>query len=266
MASSAGVSSGLSGFFRAFSFVFKHNMAWMFLVPAVLWLVLFFGLYQVTVSATDSVGAWVAAYLEIPVETGELGWWAEVKAFINGAREMLVSIVLSLAIGYLLFIANKYIVLVVLSPLLAYASERTEEILTGKEFPFSFGQLMKDALRGALIAMRNGILELLISLAIWVATFFFPPLGLVSFILLFFVSAYFYGFSMFDYVYERRRMRIGETTRAVNSRMGAVLANGAMFSLLMKIPLIGLMLAPVMASVGAVLSTVEQEGTAVVPR
>lgn len=259
MASTSGVSSGLGGFFRAFGFVFKHKMAWMFLAPAVLWLALFFGMYNLMELATNRVGDWAAAYLEIAPEADDLSWWAEVKAFINGAREMVVSIVLHLAIGYLLFIANKYIVLIVLSPLLAYASERAEEIITGKEFPFSFGQLMKDALRGALIAVRNGLLELSITAIIWIISLFVPILTPISILLLFLVSAYFYGFSMFDYVFERRRMRIGESTRAVNSRIGAVLANGAMFSLVMKIPLVGLMLAPVMASVGAVLSVVEEE-------
>ncbi|HMC97919.1 MAG TPA: EI24 domain-containing protein, partial [Flavobacteriales bacterium] len=126
-------------------------------------------------------------------------------------------------------------------------------------FPFSWSQLMKDALRGALIAVRNGVMELLVTLGIWVLTLFVPVLAPVSVVFLFIVSAYFYGFSMFDYVFERRRMRIGESVRAVNSRLGLVLTNGALFSLVMKLPLVGLMFAPVMASIGAVLATVKSE-------
>ena len=49
------------------------------------------------------------------------------------------------------------------------------------------------------------------------------------------------------------------TVRAVNDRIGAVLANGALFSLLMKLPLVGVMFAPVMASIGAVLATLKKE-------
>ena len=146
----------------------------------------------------------------------------------------------------------------------AYASELAEEKITGEQFPFSWRQLMKDALRGALIAARNGFLELACSIVIWLLTLFVPFISPISFVLLFLVSAYFYGFSMFDYVFERRRMRIGETARAVNSQLGAVMANGMCFSLLMKIPLIGLMLAPVMASVGAVITMTRKEGTQVV--
>lgn len=254
---------GLNGFFRAFGFCFRHGLWWMFLAPIALWVLLAYGMFHGLEAITESVSAWAAGYLEIPMDaSAETDWWADVKAWLNGAREAIVRWILRLAIGYLLFVANKYIVLVLLSPLLAYASEVAEEKITGREFPFSFKQLMKDAVRGALIAMRNGILELAFSVIIWVASILFPPFALVSFILLFIVSAYFYGFSMFDYVFERRRMRIGESTRAVNSHLGAVLANGACFSLLMKIPLIGLMLAPVMASVGATIAVTRKEESA----
>lgn len=250
---------GLSGFFRAFSFALSNRMGWMFLVPILLWILLAFGLYAMLEGPVERLSDWVAMQLKVPVEAGAEDWWNDTKAFFNGAREVIVGILLKLAVAYLLFVANKYIVLILLSPLLAYASERTEEILTGRTFPFSWGQLMKDALRGALIAMRNGIMELSITVGVWFLTLFVPLLAPVSLILLFIVSAYFYGFSMFDYVFERRRMRIGESVRAVNDRLGAVLANGALFSLVMKLPLLGVMFAPVMASIGAVLATLKKE-------
>lgn len=246
---------GLSGFFRAFGFALNNRMGWLFLVPVLLWVLLAFGLVAVLQGPVDRLSDWVALQLEVPVQEGAEDWWSDVKAFFNGAREVIVAILLKLAVAYLLFVANKYIVLILLSPLLAYASERTEEIITGRSFPFSFAQLMKDAVRGALIAIRNGIMEIAITVSIWFLTLFVPVLTPISFILLFIVSAYFYGFSMFDYVFERRRMRIGESVKAVNDRIGAVLANGALFSLVMKLPLFGVMFAPVLASVGAVLAT-----------
>lgn len=250
---------GLSGFFRAFGFAMSNRMGWMFLVPVLLWVLLAFGLVAVLQGPVDRLSDWVALQLEVPVQEGAQDWWSNVKAFFNGAREVIVAILLKLAVAYLLFVANKYIVLILLSPLLAYASERTEEIITGRTFPFSWAQLMKDALRGALIALRNGIMELAITVGIWFLTLFVPVLAPVSFVLLFTVSAYFYGFSMFDYVFERRRMRIGESVKAVNDRIGAVLANGALFSLVMKLPLFGVMFAPVLASIGAVLATLKKE-------
>jgi len=248
---------GLSGFLRAFGFALRHGMGWMFIAPTVLFALLVYLFFQAVQGPVNELSAWLAALLELPVGAAEGSLWSDVKAFLNGARELFVLILLKVAVLYVLFKVNKYLVLILLSPMLAYASERTEEVLTGRSHPFSLQQLIKDALRGALIALRNGVLELGITVGIWMLTLLVPVLSPVSFMLLFAVSAYFYGFSMVDYVFERRRMRIGESVRAVNDRMGIVLANGALFSLLMKVPFFGVMFAPAMAAIGASIAMVE---------
>lgn len=253
--------NGFSGFFSAFRFCFRHGMWWMFLVPGVLWVGLFFGLFHATEALTAAASVQVAEWLELPVaQTTADDWWEGVKAAINGAREVVVRWILRIAIAYLLFVANKYIVLVVLSPLLAYASERAEEILTGRVFPFSWRQLMKDAVRGALLAMRNGVLELSFSVVLWLLTLFLPFISPISFVLLFLVSAYFYGFSMFDYVFERHRLGIRASARAARENRGMVLANGALFWLLMLIPFVGVVVAPILACTGAALAWHEASG------
>jgi CysZ protein len=154
---------------------------------------------------------------------------------------------------------NKYVVLVTLSPVLAYASELAEEKLTGRTYPFSALQLVKDTGRGILIAIRNGVLELTISLVLWTMTFFVPVLLPFSTLALFGVSAYFYGFSMFDYAFERRRMRVGESVRAAHANLGLVLAIGTLFSLIGKLWVVGLVCVPLMAAVGATIALVEKE-------
>jgi CysZ protein len=152
-------------------------------------------------------------------------------------------------------------VLIVLSPLLAYASERTEEVLTGSSHPFRPGRFLKDTLRGIAMALRNGLLELGINIAVWLATLFLPLAAVIAVPLLWIVSAWFYGFSMFDYLFERRRLGIGASARTARSRAGLVLGNGIAFSLLMKVPFVGIVFAPLMAAIGAVLAWHEQEGT-----
>jgi CysZ protein len=220
------VRAGIDGFMSAFRFATAHGLGWLFLVPALLWVGLAVGMFALLIGPVEQLSEWLAGYLELGVDpNAEGGTWALVKAWINGARELVTIVLLKLAVAYLLWKVNKYLVLVLLSPLLAYASERTEEVLTGASFPFSWG-----------IA--------------WVV----PPVAPVVAVLLFVVSAYFYGFSMFDYIMERRRLSVRHSVRAVNDRMGAVLANGALFSVLMKVPVLGMMLAPVMGAVGAVLA------------
>lgn len=250
---------GLNGYLAAFGFAMRNGLGWVFLAPVLLWMLLFFGVFALLQGPANELSAWLAALLQIPMSADDSSWWSNAKAFLSGAWELLTLIVLKAAIAYVLYKVNKYLVLILLSPLLAYISERTEEILTGKQFPFSWGQLLKDALRGSLIAFRNGFIELVASIGIWALTLMFPPFAPLAFVLLFVTSAYFYGFSMFDYVFERRRMRIGESVRAVNDRMGAVIANGMLFSLLMKIPLLGVMLGPPMGAIGASIAALKGE-------
>jgi CysZ protein len=254
---------GLNGFMAAFRFAMRHGLGWVFLVPVLLWMLLFFGLFALLQGPADQLAAWIAGLLQLPVVEGDASWWSSTKAFFTGAWQLLTVFLLKVAIAYVLYKMNKYLVLILLSPLLAYISERTEEILTGRHFPFSWGQLLKDALRGSLIALRNGAIELVLTIGIWLLALLFAPFAPVALVLLFALSAYFYGFSMFDYVFERRRMRIGESTRAVNERLGAVLANGTLFNLLMMVPLLGVMLGPPMGAIGASMAVVRGEAALV---
>lgn len=250
---------GASGFSRAFGFAMRHGMVWMFIVPVLLFALLVYVFFALLNGPVHELSLWLAQWLEIPMAQADASFWASIKEFVNGVRVGVTTVLLQVAILYILFKVNKYLVLILLSPLLAYASERTEEILTGRTYPFSWGQLVKDALRGALIALRNAFLELGITIGLWVLTLLVPILAPLTAVLLFVVSSYFYGFSMVDYVFERRRLRIGESVRAVNERLGIVLANGALFSLVMKLPFFGVMFGPALSAIGASIALVEHE-------
>ncbi|MCB0783011.1 MAG: hypothetical protein KDC02_02060, partial [Flavobacteriales bacterium] len=131
----------------AASFALRHGLWWLFLVPIVLWVLLAYGLFVALEGPVDDLTRWVGGLLELDVAStdgeGLSGFWNSTKEVLNSTREFVVTWVLRLAIAFLLFLVNKYIVLILLSPLLAYASERTEELVTGARFPFSWSQLMK---------------------------------------------------------------------------------------------------------------------------
>ena len=63
----------------------------------------------------------------------------------------------------------------------------------------------------------------------------------------------------FGYDLCARRLRTGESVRAVKDRLGIVLANGALFSLVMKLPFFGVMFGPALAAIGASIALVEHE-------
>lgn len=238
-------------------------MGWMFLAPVLLWAVFAFGLFQTGNWLVNAAQAWTGTYLGLDIPTtGRDGWpgfWDDLKAVANGARDVLVWVVLKLAIFWLVGLIGKYVVLVLLSPLLAYASERTEELLTGSRVPFQLGRWLSEMLRGMLMALRNGALEIGITVMAWATTIFLPLLAPVTALLLWGVSCWFYGFSMFDYIHERQGLGLRASVRAARHRRGAIFANGMLFNLLMKVPVLGTITAPLLGAVGAVLASVPEQ-------
>ena len=260
---------GIRGFTRAFGFAMRNGLWWMFLMPVVLWLLFAGGIAWVSAGAVDAVSGWVSGSCGISVpatdRTGLVGAWDDVKGFFGSARDTLVSVTVKLALLFLFGLVGKYLVLILLSPLLAYASERTEEIVTSRTIPFRLGRLLMDAGRGVLMALRNGTLELAINVLVWAGTFFLAALAPISAACLWLVSSWFYGFSMFDYVFERQRLGIRASARAARERRGIVLANGILFNLLMNPPFVHwffgpvlsalcFSIVPILASIGAVLA------------
>lgn len=264
-----GFARGISGFGDAFRFMLRNRMGWMFLVPVLLWALFAFGIFQVGNSLVGTAQTWGAAHLglDAPVaqRQGIPGVWDDVKALLNGARDVVLWIVLKLAVLWLVALAGKYVVLVLLSPLLSYASERTEELLTGSTAPFRMVRWLREFLRGMGMALRNGALELGINMLVWVATLFVPLLAPLSVLFLWLVSCWFYGFSMFDYIHERRGLGLRASVRASREKGGMVLANGILLNLLMKVPVLGMIAAPLLGAVGAVLACVYQDERTLAP-
>ncbi len=255
---------GLEGFSRAPAFMLHHRMGWMFIAPILLWALFAFGLFQTGNWLVDATQTWIEKHLGLDVPTtGRNGWPGfqdDLKAVVNGARNVLVWVVLKLAIFWLVGLLGKYVVLILLSPLLAYASERTEELLTDCSAPFQLGRWLREMIRGMLMAIRNGTLEIGITALAWAATLFLPLLAPVTALLLWLVSCWFYGFSMFDYIHERQALGLNASVRAASRQRAPVMANGMLFNLLMKVPVLGIITAPLLGAVGAVLATAPDRG------
>ncbi|RLD77335.1 MAG: hypothetical protein DRJ07_14860 [Bacteroidetes bacterium] len=234
---------GLKSYNQAFSFIFKNKLGWTFLIPVVLNILLFAVAQNNIIELIDYVKGFVES-------------WSLIKdsEFLSGA----VSIVVGFFIEILFFIAfaylGGYIVLMIMSPLLSYISERTEQILTGKDYSFNLGNLLKDTFRGIIIAIRNMLIELIFLILAFLVGFI-PIIGWIGAIFLFFISAYFYGFSFIDYYNERQRLKIKESATLVKKYKGIAISNGSVFALSLLIPFCGSYLALFVAILSVVAAT-----------
>ncbi len=239
---------GFRTFSSAVSFIFSKGLWWAFIFPVVLNALLFIAGNELSDSLSSDFEEWIigitglkdADFFLSEFLSGFLGWliWAVIKVLF-----------------FIVFVTfGGYLILILLSPLFAYLSERTEEIISGKRYPFNPNQMMRDVVRGVIIALRN----LIIGTAWLVLLFivgFIPVIGWVAPLVLFVISAYFYGFSFIDYTSERRKMKIGESIDFVRKYKGLAIANGTIFSLFIIIPFCGTMLSGFAAIVSVVAAT-----------
>lgn len=220
---------GIGAYGEACRILFSRKFWWFLLFPVFILILLFVGGNVLVSYAGDSIyglienqiGNWV---------TG-ISW----LQWVNNAVGILIKIILKITYFFLFVALGGYIVLIVMSPVYSWLSERTEAHLTGKDYPFSWHQLMREIARGIGIALRNLLLQLGFSVVLFFCSFI-PLVGLLSPLFLFLTAAYFYGFAFVDYAIERKQFNIKQSVRYVNRNIGPVAGIGVVFAFSLMIP------------------------------
>ena len=135
----------------------------------------------------------------------------------------------------------------------AYLSERTESILEGRDFPFSFPQLLKDMWRGSKIALRNLLWQTVYVLTILILSFL-PVVGWIAPLIALLTECYYFGFSMLDYSSERNKISASQSIEFIGRHKGLAIGNGLVFYLMHLVPILGWLLAPSYAVIAATIS------------
>lgn len=146
---------------------------------------------------------------------------------------------------------SKYIILIMMAPVMTILSTRTEYILTGNQYPFNFNQFVNDLYRGVNFALRNLFRQVLIIVGWYLLTMVFPYLDDFTFPFIFCVGAFYYGASLMDYTNERRRMSMEESISFIRRHSGIAIAIGMFFSALFFVKYIGIIIAPVVCIIAA---------------
>lgn len=154
--------------------------------------------------------------------------------------------------SFFLFVSvYKYLFLILASPLYAYISEISTKRLTGIDFPFSLNQLLHDIIRGIAISSRNFIAQLLITLSLY-ALSLIPIIGWLFNLLVLLVDSYYYGFSMFDYNFERDKIDAKTSRQILQNRKGLAIGNGLMMYFSILLPIIGTVIIAPLSVIAAV--------------
>jgi len=239
--------TGFRSYKAAHKFIVKHNLWGYVALPALL---------NIAVVLLLAFGGW--HYITLLNEwlfdlTGLSGEPEGYMKWLIVALQVVFKVVMYALLFFLYYLIYRYLILIILSPMLALLSEKTEKLLTGKDYPFNLKNFIIDVMRGIHIATRNTLIEF-----VWMIVLFFfsyvPIIGYISPVLMFFITCYFYGFSMMDYTNERNRLSIRQSVKFVRRNKGFAMANGMVFYLIFFfVPIVGFMIAPAYAVVAATL-------------
>lgn len=206
---------GFRAFYKAFRFIIQHKYYWFVAIPALLML----GIYQIGLS--------IAQHAPLTKATN-----------INDIIWYMLRLLMEISISILLMRFAKYLVVILLSPLLSHISQKVEYHLTGNEYRFNWPQMVQDVKRGFRIAVRNMLWEYFFFLVVFcVAALFWDEASHSPlFVLIFVIGFFYYGFSFVDYINERLRLTVDESIFFMRRNRGLALAVGCVFSLMIWVP------------------------------
>ncbi|MCC7302036.1 MAG: EI24 domain-containing protein [Bacteroidia bacterium] len=223
---------GLAAYFRSVIFVVKHGLWLYFLVPAILSVLVWWG-GDLTLRQLRTENFQNLADDEID------------RYLIIGLQSLFV---------YVAFKLNKYLVMILLSPVLTQLSARTERLLTANVYPFRFKQYLHNLLRGLQIAFRNLFLQMIIILLWLTFAAFIPNMQAATPVIVIIIGFYFYGFYFMDYVSERLGYSLDESVTFIRKNAALSFTIGGIFTALFLIPYAGVIIAPVLASVASTIA------------
>ena len=233
------LSEGFAGYSRAHKVIFKYRLTRYFLLPGII-TVVFAAIYVF-------LFGYLGTLFEVDPES--LPSWI---SWAGSALNWVIRSLFWVTMIWLFFAGNKYIVLTILASYLGSLSEAIEALETGrKPEPIGFKGYVKDIIRALRLSIRNMIREILLCFAAG----FIP---LVGPIVILGISAYYYGFGYVDYVLERKRFNIRQSVAFMRKRTGLAVGLGIPTMLLMLVPIVGWMIAPVYATAAATLETMDE--------
>ena len=239
--------TAIQAYGQAHQFIRRHNLWKWIIIPGIIYMLLFcISMYFFGKSATS-----VIDFLLIKTHLNE--WVISMRSRILGFFFTLAGMMLWVILMLFYFSLFKYLWLIIGSPIFAFLSEKTEAIIEGKDFPFSFKQLLKDIVRGIGIAVRNTLWQTVYTVSILLLSII-PLVGWVTPVFAVLIECYYYGFSMLDYSCERNKLSIAESINFIGDRKGLAIGNGILFYLMHLVPVLGWILAPAYAVIAATLS------------
>lgn len=228
------LSASFSAYFAAFTFI-RRNKMWSYIIGAALFNLFAFAF--VGIIAWLYTGRLINSFyilLDFPVTYQEWG----------GILQILLSVGIRLLLLFIYFSLFKYIILLIFAPVLAFISEKTQNILHKEKRVLKLHFVLRDIIRGMFIALILISLQVFSWLILLALCFFLPFLAPFYAVLLFLMESFFFGASMMDYRNEYFHLSVKESLDKIFYHKGFTFGNGLALNLFILIPVIGILVGP----------------------
>ncbi len=236
---------GFRYYFKANRVIFKHGLWRYMMIPGILsFLYMMILLISGVVYFSD-----ISAYIMY-------NWLPEFMK--SGIMKMVTSVMLFIFLLLTGYITYKPVIMILFSPILGYLSEVVEKSVYNAGMPdFDFKEMLRLAVRGLYLNLRNLAFMIALSLAAWLLALI-PLIGmLISPIILMLIQFYYDGFGLMDYTLERKGLSAADSIQFAKRHRATVMGVGSGFMLLLLIPFIGWFTAPSYGTVAATLAVLE---------
>ena len=236
--------TGFAAYPKAIRLIWTNHLVKYLLLPAILNIIVVVAF----IFSGVGIGDWINGIIERSTEN--MNGWIH-------AGMVAIKIILPIVFFALFIFIGGTIVNILMSPIYTFLSEKTETILTGREFPFDMKQTLKDVWRAIRIAVRNTAKQLILT-ALCLLLNFIPIVGsIAALVLIFIINAYYFGCGFMDYTYERWRLSPKESRNETHKLKYIAFTNGAVYSLPLYL-FCGAFIAAFIGGVSAVAATLSQ--------
>lgn len=170
-------------------------------------------------------------------EAGLVGYLAGGLGFIA----KLITVLLALVLVLFLY---RILATIIVAPFLGPLLTRLEQILVGKEKKLSLGMEIRNVFLGLFLNFRLFLLEI----GLFFVSLFLGPF---QWVVVFLTGSYVLGRGIFELILERHHRKIKERYRWASSHIAEIMGLGVLQYLLMLVPILGPILAPMSALAGA---------------
>ncbi len=237
------IKSSISAYGKALTLIKKLKLYKYFIATVVISIITGGLIVALSYLLSETIGNWIAGIWSFE-------WGAETVSTISHW----IGGLLVFALGLVLF---KHIIMALSAPFMSPVSEKIEKYMTGEVYVDNSAKgISKSLVRAIRVNIRNLFMEFLFIIPLVILSFI-PVIGLVFTFLVFLVQAYYAGFGCMDYTLERH-FNYKESVPFVRKNRGLAYGNGAIFMLMLLIPIVGVFIVLPLSTVASTTETVKR--------